>query len=101
MAATDITASFSSNKYYKSLAAGDTARYVYKQGTGGNNRGAQFYISLDGATASDLVPMIVKWDDRAAVQGYCNAQWAPTITGPIDFVIDNSNDSGASYFEFV
>ena len=97
--ATNIT--FTTDKYYKSLASGDTAVYVYKKGTTGNGRGAQFYVSLDGATASDLVPMIVKWDDRAAVQGYCNEQWAPTITGPIDFVIDRTNDPNCSVFEFI
>jgi hypothetical protein len=101
MAATNITGSFVSNKYYKSLAAGEKAVYVYKPSATSNNRGAQFYISLDGATASDLVPMVVKWDDRSAVQGYCNQQWAPTIHGPVDFVIDNTNDSSASYYEFV
>ena len=101
MAATDITGSFASNKYFKSLAAGETARYVYKPSATSNSRGAQFYVSLNGATATDLVPLIVKWEDRAAVQGYVNAQWNCSVVGPIDFVIDNSNDSGASYYEFV
>lgn len=102
MAATQITfGTPSANKYYKSLAAGQVANYVYKPSATSNSRGAQFYISLNGSTATDLVPMIIKWEDRAAVQGYVNAQWAPTVTGPVDFVIDCSNDPTATYFEFV
>jgi hypothetical protein len=102
--ATKIT--FSSNKYYKSVAAGSTVRYVYKPsgGTAGvatTGAGFDFFASLDGATASDLVPLVVKWDDRAAVQGNCNSAWAVTVTGPIDIVIKDTNDTGSSCWEFV
>ena len=104
MAGSKLT--FSSNKYFKSLAAGDVARYVYKPsgGTAGvasTGAGFDFFVSLDGLTASDLIPMVVKWDDRAAVQGNYNPTWAVTVSGPIDIVIKDTNDTGSSCWEFV
>jgi hypothetical protein len=88
------------------VAAGVTLNYVYRPSTSAatpsTGRGAQFYVSTDGlnTVTANLVPLIVKWEDRAAVQGYCNPQWAISVTGPIDIVIDKTNDMNASYFSF-
>ena len=104
MAATQVT--FTTNKYFKALAAGDVARYVYKP-TGGTatapitGAGFNFFTSLNGATATELVPLVVKWDDRAAVQGNCNPAWSVTVSGPIDIVIKNDTDEYASCWEFL
>jgi hypothetical protein len=84
------------------VAAGVTYNYAYKPATGtDNNRGAQFYASLDGTTtAAFLAPLIVKWEDRAAVQGYVNPQWMISVTGPVDIVIDRSSDPTCSIYSF-
>ena len=102
MAATQVTFD-GNNKYFKSLASGDKAVYVYKPSTSADATGAgfDFFASLNGATATDLIPLVVKWDDRAAVQGNCNPTWAVTVTGPMDIVIKNTNDTGSSCWEFV
>jgi hypothetical protein len=104
MAAVQVT--FSANQAYRSLASGSVARYVYKP-TGGTataeqtGRGFNFFASLNGATATDLIPLVTKWDDRAPVQGNCNNQWAVTISGPMDYVIKNDQDQYASCWEFL
>lgn len=84
------------------LAAGETRSYVYLPTSTSNNRGARFYVTHDGTNtdATQLTPLIVKWDDRAAVQGYCNPQWAIPVHGPIDIVIDISDDVGCTITEF-
>jgi hypothetical protein len=97
---------FTANKYYKSLASGVIANYAYKPsggvaGVASTGAGFDFFVSLNGATATDLIPMVVKWEDRAPVQGICHAGWLVTMQGPIDFVIKDTNDTGSQCWEFL
>ena len=85
-----------------SIPAGTTYTYVYKPGTSSTGRGAQVWVTVDGLNtiAANLVPLTVKWEDRAAVQGYVNAQSVLSVSGPIDIVFDASNDLTSTYFQF-
>jgi hypothetical protein len=83
------------------VAAGTTYNFAYKGSATSTGRGAQIWASIDaGLTSSSLIPLVVKWDDRAAVQGYVNPQWICSVTGPIDIVLDKSNDMDATYYQF-
>jgi len=84
------------------VAAGVTYNFAYKPVAGSTGRGAQVWVTLDGfnTNVTNLIPLIVKWEDRAAVQGYINPQWICSVAGPIDIVLDKSNDINASYYQF-
>jgi len=84
------------------VAAGVTYNFAYKPVAGSTGRGAQVWVTLDGlnTNAANLIPLIVKWEDRASVQGYVNPQWICSVSGPIDIVLDKSNDMTANYFQF-
>ena len=84
------------------VAAGTTYNFAYQPSTTSNGRGAQIWLSLVSGsyTAANLVPLVVKWEDRAAVQGYVNPQWICSVTGPVDIVLEKSNDMTATYYQF-
>jgi len=83
------------------VAAGVTYNYAYKGNATTSGRGAQIWASIDGGlTSASLIPLIVKWEDRVSVQGYVNPQWICSVTGPIDIVLDKSNDMLANYYQF-
>jgi len=85
----------------KTLVAGSSAVYAYKKSATSNGQGATFWISHDGTTTvSSLTEMIVKWPDRSTQQGRVSPTWAVTVHGPIDYVIDCTDDPNATYTEF-